>query len=107
MSRDYRLYLDEILESSTRIIEFAENLDFQGFVSNKMAYDAILRNLEIIGEGVKNLPTDVRQRYPEVEWRRIAGLRDVMAHTYYSLDDETLWNVVRPRCRISASRYGI
>jgi uncharacterized protein with HEPN domain len=95
LSRDFRLYLDDILDSTIRILEYSENMDLQDFVSNRMAYDAILRNLEIIGEGVKNVPADVRTRYPQVEWRRIAGLRDVMAHTYYSLDDETLWNVVQ------------
>jgi uncharacterized protein with HEPN domain len=95
VSRDYRLYLDDILESSPRILEYSEHLHFKDFVGNKMAYDAILRNLEIIGEAAKNVPSPVRERYPKVEWRRIAGLRDVMAHTYYALDDETLWNIVQ------------
>jgi uncharacterized protein with HEPN domain len=94
MSRDYRLFLEDILECGTRIQSYAANLDFAGFVSNRMAFDAILRNLEIIGEAAKNVPSEVRARYPEVEWRAIAGLRDVMAHEYYGLENETLWNIV-------------
>ncbi|MCI0476523.1 MAG: DUF86 domain-containing protein [Anaerolineales bacterium] len=94
MSRDYRLFLEDILECGMRIQSYAASLDFASFVSNQMAYDAILRNLEIIGEAAKNLPPEVRNRYPQVEWRAIAGLRDVMAHEYYGLENETLWNVV-------------
>ncbi len=95
MSRDVRLYLDDIIESATRILEYSGRMDFQDFLANRMAYDAILRNLEIIGEAAKNVPSEIRERYPEIEWRKIAGLRDVMAHTYYALEDETLWSIVQ------------
>jgi len=69
-------------------------MQFQDFLANKMAYDAIVRNLEIIGEAAKNVPAEVRTRYPDVEWRKISGLRDVVAHEYHGLEDETLWNIV-------------
>jgi uncharacterized protein with HEPN domain len=72
--------LEDILESGTRILNYSSGLDLARFVSNRMAYDAILRNLEIIGEAAKNVPPQVRLKYPEVDWRSIAGLRDVMAH---------------------------
>jgi uncharacterized protein with HEPN domain len=94
MSRDYRLFLEDILECGTRIQSYAANLDFDSFVSNRMAYDAVLRNLEVIGEAAKNVPPEVRARYPQVDWRAMAGLRDVMAHEYYGLENETLWNIV-------------
>ncbi|MGB8645299.1 MAG: DUF86 domain-containing protein [Anaerolineae bacterium] len=94
MSRSYRLYLQDMFDATQRISEYSQHMDFQDFLGNRMAYDAILRNLEIIGEAAKNVPTEVRQRYPQVEWRRIAGLRDIMAHTYYALDDETIWDIV-------------
>ena len=54
----------------------------------------MLRNLEVIGEAVKNLADDARNRVPGIEWRRIAGLRDVIAHGYFGVDDEILWNIV-------------
>lgn len=60
-----------------------------------MAYDATVRNLEILGEAAKNIPEDIRQRYPTVDWRGIAGLRDVVAHAYFALDDATLWKIIK------------
>lgn len=59
-----------------------------------MAYDAVLRNLQVIGEAAKAVPADVRQSHPEVDWKGMAGLRDVLAHAYFGLDNETLWDVV-------------
>ena len=58
-------------------------------------YDAVVRNLEVIGEAVKGIPADVRERAPGIDWRRIAGLRDVLAHAYFAIDDATLWDIVR------------
>ncbi len=95
MSRDYRLYLEDILQCATRITRYIEGLGFDEFISGDMVMDAVLRNLEIIGEAAKNVPAAVRDRYPEVEWRKIAGLRDVLAHAYFGLEDETLWDVVQ------------
>jgi len=60
-----------------------------------MAYDAILRNLEIIGEAAKHVPEDVSRRYKKVEWRRISGLRDIVAHAYFGVNDEIVWDVVQ------------
>ena len=59
-----------------------------------MAYDAVLRNLEIIGEAAKGIPFHVRDRYPDVDWRGTSGLRDILVHAYFGLDNETLF----PRC---------
>jgi uncharacterized protein with HEPN domain len=63
-------------------------------VQNELVYDAVLRNLEVLGEAAKKVPEDVRNRYPWVEWRAIAGLRGVLAHAYFALDDATLWDIV-------------
>jgi uncharacterized protein with HEPN domain len=60
-------------------------------------YDAVLRNLEVIGEAVKNLPEDARSCAPGIEWKKIAGLRDVIAHGYFGVDDEILWSIVRDK----------
>ncbi len=95
MSRDVRLYLEDILESASRVLEYAEHMEFDDFLANKMAYDAILRNLELIGEAAKNVPNEIREHYSQVEWRKIAGLRDVLVHQYFGLEDETLWNIVK------------
>jgi uncharacterized protein with HEPN domain len=56
-----------------------------------LVLDAVLRNLELLGEAAKQIPQDVRDSHPDIAWRRIAGLRDVLAHAYFSLEDDTLW----------------
>ena len=65
-------------------------MNFVSFTNNEMAYDAVLGNLEIIGEAAKHIPDEVRRRYPDIAWREMAGLRDILAHAYFGLDDEVL-----------------
>jgi uncharacterized protein with HEPN domain len=66
MSRSWVLFLRDILESAEKIVRYTQGMDFDTFVSNEMAYDATLRNLEIIGEAAKHIPDEVRTRYPHV-----------------------------------------
>jgi uncharacterized protein with HEPN domain len=94
VSRSYRLFLRDMWEASEKILRYTRGLDLDGFVRNELVYDAVLRNLEVLGEAAKKVPEDVRNRYPWVEWRAIAGLRDVLAHAYFALDDATLWDIV-------------
>ncbi len=95
MSRDYRLYLDDIVESAARVERYTQGLSLAEFQDSDMAHDAVLHNLLVIGEAVKNIPVEVRDRYPDVAWRAIAGLRDVIAHGYFGLIDETIWDIVQ------------
>ncbi|ADN02283.1 nucleotidyltransferase [Spirochaeta thermophila DSM 6192] len=57
--------------------------------------DAVLRNLAVIGEAVKHLPHDLKDRYPQMDWRKIAGLRDIIVHEYFGIDEDILWDVVK------------
>jgi uncharacterized protein with HEPN domain len=84
-----------MLEAARKVISYTDERQMEAFVADEMAYDATLRNLEILGEAAKNIPGEIRQRYPDVDWRGVAGLRDILAHAYFALDDETLWKVVR------------
>ncbi len=95
MSRSLGLYLEDIAASSAKIQRYTLNMTFEGFVADDRTYDAVVRNLQIIGEAVKQVPSDVRAQYPAIEWRKIAGLRDILAHAYFSLENETLWDVVQ------------
>ena len=94
MSRDYNLYLEDILESCQRIVSYTAGMSYDSFVKNNMVYDAVLRNIEIIGEAVKQVPKNIRDQYSEVDWRRIAGMRDIVAHHYFSINDEIVWDIV-------------
>lgn len=81
-------------ESAIKIARFTEGMDLATFVENEVVFDAVLRNLEIIGEAAKSIPQLVRQRHPGIEWRKLAGLRDVLAHNYFGLEPETIWDIV-------------
>ena len=82
-----------MLEACEKVMR-SEGLDFHAFVRNELVYDAVLRNLEVLGAAAKKVPDSVRARHPSVEWRAIAGLRDVLAHAYFALDEATLWDIV-------------
>ena len=97
MSRRWSLFLQDIVKSAVKVRQYTEGFDLKSFMDNDMAYDAVLRNLEIIGEAAKKIPPEVRDRYPQVDWRGIAGLRDVLAQAYFGLDDETLWDIVQKK----------
>jgi uncharacterized protein with HEPN domain len=70
-------------------------MNIEDFLADERTFDAVMRNLQIIGEATKNVPLEIRNRYPEVEWRKIAGLRDVLAHAYFSLENEILWDIIQ------------
>jgi uncharacterized protein with HEPN domain len=95
VSRSWELFLRDMLEAARKVIRFTADRRLEAFIADEMAYDATLRNLEILGEAAKSIPEEVRQRYPDVDWRGLAGLRDVLAHAYFALDHSTLWKIVQ------------
>lgn len=97
MSRNLALYLDDILASIDKIQHYTANMTQATFVADDRTFDAVVYNLQVIGEAVKNIPADMRDRYPQMEWRKIAGLRDILAHTYFAIDDEIVWDIVQTK----------
>lgn len=95
MSRAFELYLQDILESTTRIRGYVEGLNQEQFQADSKTVDAVVRNLEIIGEATKHLPDSIRDANPEVPWRQIAGFRDVLIHNYFIVNLDIVWNVVQ------------
>ena len=93
MKKDPRVYLAHILECTQKIERYtAEGKDH--FMSDSMVQDAVLRNLEVIGEATKRLDDAYRKTHPQIPWRAVAGLRDVLIHQYEGVDMDRVWNVV-------------
>jgi uncharacterized protein with HEPN domain len=92
--RDYRLFLEDIQISIQKIEKYTADLTFETFSTNDLVIDAVIRNLEIIGEAVKKLPREIRERYSDIPWKEVAGFRDVLIHDYFGVDVGVVWRTI-------------
>ena len=95
MRKNYDVYFKDMVDAMQNIEEYTEGLDFKGLKDNKLIRDAVIRNLEVIGEAVKNIPKEIRDKHPEIKWREIAGLRDRLIHKYFEVDLEIVWDIIK------------
>ena len=93
MSREWLLYLDDIATASEKISRFVAGLSFAEFIADETRFDAVLFNLQIIGEAAKQLPEAARRAAPEIDWSKPARLRDLITHHYFALDPPIVWDV--------------
>lgn len=93
MKKDLRVYLTHILECVERIEQYTVD-GYEYFAADTKTQDAVIRNLEIIGEAAKRLDEDFRAAFPDIPWRRMAGMRDVLIHQYEGVDFDEIWRVV-------------
>ncbi len=94
-NREYILYLEDMLQSMKRIEEYLSDLDFKEFKRTYMVVDATIRNFEIIGDASKNIPTEIQARYPEIPWKKMYGLRNLITHEYFGIDYEMIWEIAK------------
>ena len=95
MHRDYRLYLDDILEAIDRIREYVQGMDDEGFFSDRKTQDAVVRNLEVIGEASRNLSDELKARSNGIEWSKIIAFRNILAHEYFGVSIPIVWDIVQ------------
>jgi len=94
MPRDWRLFLGDMVEACGKIIEYRRGSSRKDFERRGMVFDAIVRNVEILGEAAGKLPPNVRGLAPEIPWDAIIGMRHRIAHAYFGIDIDILWDVV-------------
>lgn len=97
MPRDIKLYLDDILESICRIYEYVAGMDFDSFSEDQKTVDAVVRNLEIIAEAARNLPSDLKNSLADIQWNKIVALRNILTHEYFGVNKEIVWDVVQTK----------
>jgi len=88
-------YLGDIKEAVNNIALYVKGLTYKKFLVDRKTQDAVVRNFEIVGEAAKNISTDLRGKYPEIQWKKIAGLRDKLIHFYFGIDYKIVWNIAR------------
>ncbi len=84
-------YLSHIIESMKAVIEFTTGKTIEEFKNDRLVWSAVVRELEVIGEAVKNLSYRIREEYPEIPWRKMAGMRDVLSHGYFKINLDMVW----------------
>ena len=92
--REWRFYVADMIGFCERVLDYTAGLDRASFVASAMTYDAVLRNLELIGEAATHIPESVRNAHPEIPWRAIVGARNRLAHSYLLIDDEIIWTMI-------------
>ena len=97
MSRHEPLYLKDMIVACEKLVACVEGFDRAALEADWIRYDAVLRNLEILGEAAKGISETTRQRSPNIPWRKIAAMRDIVIHHYFGLDRDAIWDAVRNR----------
>jgi uncharacterized protein with HEPN domain len=95
--RDPRLFMTDVLDAIEKIERYTAGLTFDQFEANEMVLDAVVRNLEIIGEATRYIPTTLRERYTQIEWSRVVGFRNIVIRAYFAVDVEIVWTIATQR----------
>ena len=95
--RGTTMYLRDIIDAMDDIESFVEGMSFDEFKEDKKTFHACVRNLEIMGEAVKNLPEYLKDEHDDVPWREVAGMRDKVVHAYFGVSHEIIWKTIHTR----------
>lgn len=94
-SRSWQFRIDDIIEAINKIERYIHGIDFAAWQHDEKTVDAVIRNLEVIGEASSYLPTEVQEQYEDVPWGMMKGIRNILAHEYFGVDLEIVWKTVK------------
>jgi uncharacterized protein with HEPN domain len=97
MTRNILLYIKDILQNMQDAQDFIQGMSYKKFLADKKTFNAVVRSLEVIGEAAKNVPEELRSKYPRVPWREMAGMRDKVIHFYFGVNREAVWIAAKDR----------
>ncbi|MGB5942276.1 MAG: DUF86 domain-containing protein [Leeuwenhoekiella sp.] len=92
--RDYVLYLEDMQTALERLMRYTDALDFENFERNYLVLDAVMMNFSKLGEAAKKVPEEIKEKYPEMPWKQMYGLRNLVAHEYFGLNTSKLWEII-------------
>jgi uncharacterized protein with HEPN domain len=97
LSRDWRVYLSDMIDRCDRVLSYTHELQREQFDQHGIAYDATLRNIELLGEAARHIPEQERQKASGIDWRGVIAVRNILVHGYLGVDDDILWDLIRQR----------
>jgi uncharacterized protein with HEPN domain len=106
--RDWKILFEDIIESISKIEDYIRDLSFEDFAYNSLLIDGVVRNFEIIGEASKNIPQEIQNKFEDIPWKKLKGIRNRIVHEYFSVDITIIWYIAQNELnplKISLSKY--
>ena len=95
--RDWTLFIRDICTCADKVLLYTKDMSREDFFSDSKTFDAVIRNLQVIGEAAKKLPSDVKRKYKSIEWKKMTGLRDIVVHDYFGINEDIVWDVIQSK----------
>ncbi len=93
--REWKFYINDMISFAENVIAYSDGFDLASFESSGLNYDATIRNLELIGEAATHIPSEIKEKYPDIPWRLIIATRNRLIHGYLGIDNDTLWSIIK------------
>lgn len=93
--RSWKFRIDDINDALNKIFQYVQGLDYADWLKDQKTIDAVIRNLEIIGEAAAKVPQEIQDKYSDIPWYQMKGMRNILIHEYFGVDNEMLWNTIQ------------